>query len=61
MYEFVKTRKGWRAFWGVDPLANQPEADGADEAGDGQGAEATEAPSVLPFRQQEGGEGRPAA
>ena len=32
MYEFVKTEKGWRIYWGVDPLTVKPAASAATES-----------------------------
>ncbi len=46
MYELVKTRTGWRVFWGPDP-----EADAAEN--DVDGMETAVAPVVLPFVQRE--------
>jgi hypothetical protein len=31
MYEFVETIKGWRVFWGPDPLPNEPQLDAEAE------------------------------
>jgi hypothetical protein len=55
VYEWVKTKRGWRIFWGVDPLAGQPEQDQPEAAQtdtedeDGQGS------VTLPFRGREPG------
>jgi hypothetical protein len=50
MYEFVRTERGWRVFWGVDPLANNPQADGLLTVAEGDG-QAENLLAVLPARQ----------
>jgi hypothetical protein len=47
MYEWVKTAKGWRIFWGVDPYALPPEASQPEETRDATEDEAGEPEPVL--------------
>jgi hypothetical protein len=56
MYEFMKTKNGWRVFWGIDPYPDQtPEVEGDKEG-------TSEEADVLPFPSlEQEPENRPAA
>jgi hypothetical protein len=61
MYEWVKTKRGWRIFWGVDPCANQPEERQPETVQEDESQQA-QGPILLPFRPSDlEGDDRPAA
>jgi hypothetical protein len=51
-YQWVKTERGWRLFWGIDPLATRPGTD-RGEAAPASEPVSCERASVEPSREEE--------